>query len=39
MAMIGFRPKVAGSSRLMPASGPRPGSMPTSVPITQPANA
>ena len=26
-------PNVAGSSRLMPASGPSPGSMPTSVPI------
>ncbi len=37
--MIGFSPKVAGSSRLMPASGPSPGIMPTSVPITQPTNA
>src|SRR5258706_13890964 len=37
--MIGLRPNVAGSSRLIPASGPSPGSMPTRVPITQPANA
>ena len=39
MAMIGFSPNVAGSSMLIPASGPTPGSMPTSVPITQPTNA
>src|SRR6185295_16574525 len=37
--MIGFKPKVAGSSMLMPASGPTPGSMPTRVPTTHPTNA
>ena len=39
MAMIGLRPKVAGSSRLIPASGPSPGIMPTSVPMMQPKKA
>ena len=37
--MIGFNPNVAGSSRLIPASGPSPGIIPTSVPMMQPANA
>ena len=39
IARVASRPNVAGRSRLIPASGPRPGIMPTSVPITQPANA
>src|SRR5437016_5468161 len=37
-ARVASRPKVAGSSRLMPASGPTPGNTPTSVPTTQPMN-
>ena len=37
--MIGLRPKVAGSNRLIPASGPSPGIMPTSVPMMQPKKA
>ena len=39
MAVVGVRPKVAGNSRLMPASGPSPGSMPTMVPTMQPSTA
>src|SRR5258705_7934404 len=35
----GLRPNVTGSSRLMPASGPTPGSIPTRVPMTHPAKA
>src|SRR5262245_34089981 len=39
MALVALRPKVAGSSRLMPASGPTPGSTPTMVPMKQPMKA
>src|SRR3990170_4014489 len=39
MALVGSSPKVTGRSRLIPASGPTPGSTPTSVPMRQPANA
>src|SRR5919109_2565142 len=35
-ALVTSRPKVAGSSRLIPASGPTPGSTPTRVPTKQP---
>jgi hypothetical protein len=36
IAVVGGRPKLIGRRMLMPASGPRPGSTPTIVPITQP---
>src|SRR5215470_1556864 len=36
MPMVGSRPKVSGSSSVMPASGPSPGSTPTTVPHRQP---
>jgi len=39
MAFVALRPKVAGRSRLMPASGPTPGRTPTTVPMKQPTNA
>jgi hypothetical protein len=39
MAVVGFNPKVRGSSRLIPARGPTPGRRPTRVPTTQPTNA
>src|SRR6266540_171331 len=39
MAFVASRPNVAGSRRLIPASGPTPGRTPTRVPITQPTNA
>ena len=40
--LVGMMPglgPLAGISLLLPASGPRPGIMPTSVPIRQPTNA
>src|SRR3954454_15540285 len=36
MPMVGSRPNVSGSSSVMPASGPSPGSTPTTVPHRQP---
>src|ERR1041384_1613476 len=39
MALVAFKPKVIGSRIEMPASGPMPGSTPTSVPTRQPRNA
>src|SRR5262245_35762416 len=36
IARVASSPNVAGSSRLMPASGPTPGSTPTRVPTKQP---
>src|SRR5882762_3863436 len=36
MPVVGSRPKVSGSSSVMPASGPSPGSTPTMVPHRQP---
>src|SRR5215470_17959990 len=39
IALVASRPKVAGSRMLIPASGPIPGSTPTSVPTTQPRKA
>src|ERR1041385_1160969 len=39
IALVAFSPKVMGSRIEMPASGPIPGSTPTSVPTRQPRNA
>ena len=39
IALVAFSPKVIGSRIEMPASGPMPGSTPTSVPTRQPRNA
>src|SRR6266850_1079199 len=39
IALVASRPKVIGSRIDMPASGPMPGSTPTSVPTRQPRNA
>ena len=38
-AFVASRPKVTGSRIEIPASGPIPGNMPTSVPTRQPRNA
>jgi hypothetical protein len=35
-AEVGFKPKVAGIRSAIPAIGPRPGRMPTSVPTIAP---
>ena len=39
IALVALSPKVIGSRIEMPASGPMPGSTPTSVPTRQPRNA
>ena len=39
IALVASSPKVIGSRIEMPASGPMPGSTPTSVPTRQPRNA
>ena len=39
IACVALRPKVIGKRMEIPASGPMPGSTPTSVPTRQPINA